>query len=92
MKDCTVDEASGLSDPVHKEEKEKKNPAFLHLEMYKPFIVATTMSSALKGGCCARSGGHVAMATVGVNDGWLVARLWCVGEREAAGEPTLLLG
>lgn len=24
------------------------------------------MSSALKGGCCARSGGHVAMATVGV--------------------------
>lgn len=35
----------GLSDPAQKE----KNPAFLHNGIHEPFIVATTMSSALKG-------------------------------------------
>lgn len=61
--------------------------------MYEPFIVATTMSSALKKGAAVPgAAGHVAMATVGVkDDGWWLG-LWCVGEREAASKPTLLLG
>lgn len=55
-----------LSDPAPKAKKRgKKNPAPLNNGMYKPFIVATTMSSAQekRGGCCARSGGPVSMTT-----------------------------
>lgn len=73
----------GISDPA---QEEKKIPTNVHNGIYGPFIVATTVSSAPKRGCCARCGGHVAMVTIGVKDGgwWLGCGVWANGRQSAS--------